>query len=60
MLLRVIYRDGNAGMVKGSTIPELIKSGEIVAYKLGDRWVEVRRRHNYVYKGSERRVKMPY
>ena len=60
MLLRVIYRNGTAGMVKAMNIDELIKEGKIVVYKLGNRWIEVRRKQNVGYKGTERRGILPY
>ena len=57
---RVIYPDATSGIVKGSTIEGLMKSGKIVAFHCSEGWVEVRRTHNMDYTGPERRVAQPY
>lgn len=61
MFLKVIYRDGTAGVVKASTIDELMETGKIFAYHCSEGWVEVRRKQsNPNYQGPERRkYKLP-
>ena len=56
MFLKVIYRDGTAGMVKASTIDDLMETGKIFTYHCSEGWVEIRRKQsNPNYQGPERR-----
>jgi hypothetical protein len=55
MYLKVIYPDGTPGMVRATTIGELIRTSKIIAYQCSEGWVELRRKKNMGYKGGERR-----
>jgi hypothetical protein len=56
MLIKVIFSDGSLGMVRASRLVKFVKMGKIAAYQPFDDWVEIRRKRNTGYKGSDRRV----
>lgn len=57
MKVRVICGDGSLATVDITEIEDLAEDEKIAAYKIRDRWVEVRRRPvtNPGYQGPERR-----
>ena len=57
MLIKVVHADGHPGTVRSTSLGELVKSGEVVAYQCSEGWIEVRRkpRKGYEHKGLERR-----
>ncbi len=61
MFISVIYPDGTAGKVRSTRLSRLMKSGEIVAYKCSEGWVELRRKNNNSnYDGPYTRVIIPF
>ncbi len=56
MLIKVLFTDGSQGMIKTSRLVEFIRMGDIAAYKPFEDWIEVRRKENDGYTGSERRT----
>jgi hypothetical protein len=60
MFIKVVYPDGTAGKEASTTIGNLAKSGEIVAYQLSEGWVELRRKKFIRYSGPDRRHKRAY
>jgi hypothetical protein len=62
MYINVIYPDGAAGKVRSSSLSRLIRSGEIVAYKCTEGWVELRRKQENAssYDGPYTRVIIPF
>ena len=61
MMIRVLYKDQAAGMVKASLLDELIAAGKIIAFFRSGGWVNVERDpirgKGRVYHGPERRKK---
>ena len=57
METKVIYRDGSIGVVDASTVDKIRAEGEIAAYQVSHKWVEVRRKQvsDPNYQGPERR-----
>ena len=62
MMIRVLYKDQAAGMVKASHLDELIAADKIVAFFRSGGWVNVKRDpirgKGRVYLGPERRSKV--
>ena len=70
MLIKVIRDDGTSGIVRSTSLGELVKSGKVVAYQCSEGWIESRRkprkgkadeytgveRRKIGYQGPERRV----
>jgi hypothetical protein len=59
-LIKVIYIDNSAGLVKSSTLEQLIVKGKLVAFRRSDGWAKVgrdpMRGNGGRYEGPERRV----
>jgi hypothetical protein len=59
MLVRVMYKNNEYGMVKPFLLDELIASGKIAKFLRSDGWVTIGidriRVSDYLYKGTERR-----
>ena len=60
MLIKVIYVDNTAGVVKASSLDQLIKKGKIVAFRRSEGWAKVGRDpvrgSSGGYTGPERRI----
>jgi hypothetical protein len=59
MLVKVIYKNNEYGMVRPFLLDELIGSGKIVKFLRSEGWVSIGidriRVSDYLYKGTERR-----
>jgi hypothetical protein len=59
-LIKVIYMDNSAGVVKSVTLDQLIVAGKIVAFRRSEGWAKVGRDpirgNGGRYEGPERRV----
>jgi hypothetical protein len=59
MLIRVIYKNNECGMVKPFLLDELIASGKIIKFLRSEGWVTIGldriRVSDYRYKGTDRR-----
>jgi hypothetical protein len=55
MLIKVLYTGGTLGKVKSSTLNNVMKSGEIIAFHCSEGWVDVRRKSKDTYSGVDRR-----
>jgi hypothetical protein len=60
MLIKVIYIDNSAGVVKACSLEQLIKKGQIVAFRRSDGWAKVGRDpvrgSGGKYEGADRRI----
>jgi hypothetical protein len=60
MLIKVIYIDNSAGVVKACTLDQLIKKGKIVAFRRSEGWAKVGRDPvrgtGGRYEGPDRRI----